>query len=527
MKGDRQGWDGDEIEYFIDAGRSAKDQKRPQLQRLRSAIEAGTINTVVVVKLDRITRSVIDFADLLDFFREHDVDFNSVREAMDTSQAMGRAMLAIIMVFAQLERETTAERTRAIMEDRVERGLWNGGKTYGYVTDADGRLAVEPEWAEIIHTEFFDAVERLGSAGAVQRSLREKGIKSPTYVSRSGASKGGRWFAKQQVLGVLRNPIYLGHVRWGELSRENCHPPIISVEQFERVQQLLQRTSVSRSNAKRSRGRGYSLRGLVRCRCGAMMTPKGAHGKRAKFHYYTCTSQTHRGVKECNAPSIPAELLEEAVTARVMEIGTEEKARERIVEKALEMIDSTAQSAARETVTLRNQLTVVKAEIGRLVSVLRSMGTAALESIQDELGRLEGERKDFERRIAELENQATPVDQLTAMAKKFIENWSGLGELLAAADGDQRREILQHFVEVIEVHPTDEQGRAGIYKLRLFPEAAAQPAKNRRIMPPASQSENGDPVLTESPCVRELDEKAPPVGLEPTTKRLTVACSTN
>lgn len=174
-----EGWDVKEIEYFIHAGRSAKDQKRPQLQRLRAAIESGTINTVIVTKLDRITRSVTDFADLLDFFRHHDVDFNSVREAMDTSQAMGRAMLAIIMVFARLERETTAERTRAIMEDRVECGLWNGGKTCGYGTDDEGRLAAEPEWAEIIRTEFFDAVERLGPDGAVRRSLREKGIKSP------------------------------------------------------------------------------------------------------------------------------------------------------------------------------------------------------------------------------------------------------------------------------------------------------------------------------------------------------------
>lgn len=150
------------------------------------------------------------------------------------------------------------------------------------------------------------------------------------------------------------------------------------------------------------------------------MTPKGAHGKKAKFHYYTCTSQIHGGVKECSAPSIPAELLEEAVMTRVMEIGTDEQARQRIIEKALQLIDASAQSAAREIVTLRSQLSIVKAEIGRLISVLRSMGTAALGSIQDELGRLETERSDFERRIAELENQATPVDQLTELYCELV-----------------------------------------------------------------------------------------------------------
>jgi DNA invertase Pin-like site-specific DNA recombinase len=109
------------------------------LQRLRSAIAAGHIDTVVVVKLDRFTRSVTDFAELMEFFKQHDVDFISLRETMDTSMAMGRGMLAIVMAFAQLERETTGERTRATMEDRVERGLWNGGLVYGYSVDPDGK----------------------------------------------------------------------------------------------------------------------------------------------------------------------------------------------------------------------------------------------------------------------------------------------------------------------------------------------------------------------------------------------------
>lgn len=143
-----------------------------------------------------------------------------------------------------------------------------------------------------------------------------------------------------------------------------------------------------------------------------------------------------RSRKKSNGPGIPAELLEKAVTTCVMEIGTDEEARQRIVEKALQMIDASAQSAAWENVTLRSQLSVMKAEMGRLVSVLRSMRTAALGNIQDELGRLASERNDCERRIAELENQATTVDQLTAMAKSFIENRSGTGELWNAADGN-------------------------------------------------------------------------------------------
>lgn len=517
-------WDVSDIEFFVDAGRSAKDQRRPQPQRLRAAIAAGSINTVVVVKLDRITRSISDFTELMEFFKTHQVDFISLKETMDTSTAMGRAMLAIIMVFAQLERETTGERTRATMEDRVERGLWNGGLVYGYQVDADGRLAPDPAWAEIIQREFFDAVERLGSAGKVQRALRTKGIKTPLHTSRSNQMVGGTWFSKQQVIRVLRNTIYIGRISWGELAKEGCHPPIISAEQFERVQRLLEVTTARRVNAKHTRGRGYALRGLVRCRCGAMMTPKGAIGRGGKYHYYACTRQTHLGPTECAVCGIPAESLEEAVIARIAQIGTSEAARGQIIAKAMAMIDSDAQSAEREALQIRTQLATVKADIARLVAVLRRMGPDAVGSVGEELTALEQERKLYEARLEQLRERAVPLDQTASLAKNFIKNWSGLGELLAAADGDQKHAIVRHFVEVIELHSNDPSGKEGTYLLRLFPEA--QLAGNAGVKT-ARQNENGGSVLTEPPLVRQVDDSAPPVGLEPTTKRLTVACSTN
>jgi hypothetical protein len=119
------------------------------------------------------------------------------------------------------------------MEDRVERGLWNGGLVYGYAVDEDGKLTPDPAWAEIIQREFFDAVEQLGSAGKVQRALRTKGIKTPLHTSRFDQMVGGTWFSKQQVIRVLRNAIYIGRISWGELTKEGCHPPLISEEQFE------------------------------------------------------------------------------------------------------------------------------------------------------------------------------------------------------------------------------------------------------------------------------------------------------
>jgi site-specific DNA recombinase len=501
----------DFVRFYIDAGRSAKDQNRPELQRLRADIGKGELDSVICFKLDRITRSILDFADLWEFFAQHGVEFISLHESVDSSTPMGKAMLFIIMVFAQLEREVTGERTRATMQDRITRGLWNGGYVYGYVSSPDdpGKLVPDVEWAKIIRENFFDALERLGSAGAVMRELQEKQIRVPKHKSRSGKIIGGKWFKKQPVMGILRNQIYLGRITWGGLTQENCHEPIVSIEQFERVQAILDRTTEHRCNRHRSRGRGYTLRGLVRCGCGAMMTPKGAHGRGRKYHYYECTKKIHSGGMECDAASIPAESLEEAVAARVAEIGTSEPARKQIIAEALKLIDSNAQTAEQEAICVRNRLVSVKAEIGRLVAVLKEIGTNAPASIRDELVLLEAEKQELSGKLTELLERKTPWDLVMSLAKKFVENWSGVGELIQQATPDERRAILEQFVEVIQLTPSGKGDGSGTYLLRLFSEAT--PAENGSGRKP-HKSENGQSVLTDNPLVRKVDEKAPRIG---------------
>jgi DNA invertase Pin-like site-specific DNA recombinase len=119
-------WDIESVELYIDAGKSAKDQNRPQLQRLKRDIAAGRIDVVICFKLDRITRSITDFVDLWRLFGEHGGDVVSLRENFDTSPATGEAMVQLVIVFAQLERKMTAERTFSIMCVRVDRGLSKG-----------------------------------------------------------------------------------------------------------------------------------------------------------------------------------------------------------------------------------------------------------------------------------------------------------------------------------------------------------------------------------------------------------------
>lgn len=505
------GWEVESVISYVDAGRSGKDLNRPQLQRLQADIRDGKIDIVICFKVDRISRSVRDFLNLWHFFQEHNVELVILKEKFDTSNPAGELLMHMMIAFAQMERRVIGERTQAVMQDRASRGLSNGGCRYGYISDPKerGKLIPDPEWAEIIRQNFFDAVERLGSAGAVQRELVERWkITVPKRGTRSGKVSGGKPFTKQQVMRILRNPLYIGQITWGDIVRENCHEPLVSKEQFERVQAILDKTTEHRSNRITGRGRDYTLRGLVRCRCGAVMTPKSATGRNGKHRYYECTRKNHLGRTECDARGIPAEPLEEAVAARVAEIGTSEEARMQIIAEALKLVDANAHSAEKESENVRSRMTTVKADIGRLVAVLKSSGDQAFESIREEMTRLETEKR-------EIQAKKTPLDEVTARAKTFIENWQGLGQLLQDITGDERRKLLEQFIEVIQLTPDREDAKKGTYVMRLFPEAV------RRTRNGANREEThgsgDDPVLTESSLVRAVGERAPRLGFEPRT----------
>jgi len=468
----RENWAIDSTEFYVDAGRSAKDQNRPQLQRLKRDIAAGKIDLVICFKLDRITRSLKDFVDLWDLFAQHDVDVISLREKFDTSTPTGVAMIQLIVVFAQLERSMTAERTVSIMRDRAERGLWNGGHVLGYriANDDSGKLAINPEEAELVH-QIFDGFEELGSAGAITRRLSDAGVRYPTYTTRSVKIRGGNLFSKQKIIGLLRNAVYIGRVSWGEVTNDDCHESIISNEQFERVQQAIGQTTKRRTNRKKQANtRQYLLSGLLRCPCGSSLVGHSAHNKHRAYHYYSCTRQSHEAGKySCNSPRIPAEALEEAVIGRVREIGQVIETREKIVDRAIHCLAGESERLKQQEDVLRRQKQKTRADINRLIEVLKSLGADGLKSVESELRQLEKEDKSLDQQLAQIENDQQPAQRISEDAKIFIESWEDVGEILDAATPDEQSQILRHYIEVLELQPSDD-GKTGTYVLKLFPE---------------------------------------------------------
>lgn len=260
----------EDFEIFEDPGYSAKNTDRPQYQEMLSRIRQGEFTHLLVWKLDRISRNLRDFTELWDELKEYGVTFVSKMEQFDTSSAMGEAMLRIILVFAELERKLTAERVYSIMLSRAEKALWNGAPVaLGYDWDPEKKtVIINREEAELVQL-IFDKYEELQSAVAVAKWLHENGKQT---------KRGGTWGGKG-VIDVLRNPIYIGIYRWnyresgrGELKPddevitvEDALPAIISREQWERVQKLLDENYKGRRDQQRRAKYIHILSCLIRC----------------------------------------------------------------------------------------------------------------------------------------------------------------------------------------------------------------------------------------------------------------------
>lgn len=510
-----------ELKFYIDAGRSAKNLKRPAWQRLCRDIVDNKVQKVVCFKLDRFSRSTRDFVDQWEVMAAHGVEFTSLCEQFDTSTAMGKAMLSIAMVFAQLESEMIGERTRATMLDRASRGLWNGGVVYGYVTDEEGRLQVDETWAEIVRRHIFDAFEDLGSVGATTRRLRELGIYIPERETQFGKKIGGKPFDARQVMTILTNRTYLGEVRWGDAECLDAHKPLIDKAQFDRVQRKLGHTRRTRTNYNQKKQHGFLLTGLVRCgACGSMMTSSHATGRSRKYPYYQCTKRQHGEKEDCDAPFIPADLLDKAVVERCIALSADEEARDRIVRQAVDKADDVGKRLDGEIEAVRHRIARITAEITKLLEVLKSLGADGIAAVSDELRRLEQEREDLRTEAKTLAKQRAKASGVGEKADAFLDNWRNVAQLFEHATPEEQRALIRLYVEVIEIRATDAKGKQGTYSLVLFPEAVGN-----RVDPAAENARHNDhdpaeagPLLRDEALVLSRPQKAPPAGLEPATK---------
>ncbi len=301
---------------YDDGGFSGGNLQRPGLERLLNDIKARRVDVIVVYKVDRLTRSLTDFAKIVEVFDAHGVSFVAVTQQFNTTTSMGRLTLNVLLSFAQFEREIAGERIRDKIAASRKKGLWMGGNVpLGYEVKDRALIVDEAEAGKVrlIYKRYL----KLGSVHALAEELDRKNIRSHRRITQSGKAIGGRPLTRGHLYLILKNPLYLGMVVHKGRPYPGLHKPIIERKTWERVQEQLAKNGVDHRNQSRARVPSL-LTGLLFDSAGERLTSSHAQKDGLRYRYYIAQSLV-RGRARTDAQSqrwrIPAAEIEGAVVA--------------------------------------------------------------------------------------------------------------------------------------------------------------------------------------------------------------------
>jgi DNA invertase Pin-like site-specific DNA recombinase len=301
---------------YDDGGFSGGNMVRPGLKRLQEDITAKRIDTVVVYKVDRLTRSLADFAKIVEQFDKQGVSFVSVTQQFNTTTSMGRLTLNVLLSFAQFEREVTGERIRDKIAASKRKGMWMGGTVpMGYDLE-DRHLVINPEEAKRVK-EIYEAYLAEGCVSNLQIYLERKGIRSKKRLSKTGNVSGDNAFSRGALYTMLQNRVYLGEITHKGTSYLGQHPGIIDQSLWDRIQ--LQLRDNIQGERRRPRATSKSLlMGLLYDEAGNLFTPSHATKKGRRYRYYVSPSLIKGRAKDSTGPvRLPAEEIEELVLSQL------------------------------------------------------------------------------------------------------------------------------------------------------------------------------------------------------------------
>lgn len=280
-----EGWE-QVNEHYDDGGWSGGNLDRPALKQLLADVSAGRVDVIVVYKVDRLTRSLADFARIVDILDRAGASFVSVTQAFNTTNSMGRLTLNVLLSFAQFEREVTSERIRDKIAASKKKGMWMGGPVpLGYRL-GDRKLVIEEADAKIVRSIFRRYVE-LRSVTKLADELAEQNVRTKVRHFSNGRTVGGVHFGRGPLSLLLQNPIYTGRVRHRGALHEGEHEAIVSVDEWTEVQRIL---AANRYEWKLGRRAKYPslLTGMISDPDERPMTPVSTHkGPRRHLYYVT------------------------------------------------------------------------------------------------------------------------------------------------------------------------------------------------------------------------------------------------
>ena len=326
-------------EHFNDGGYTGGNMDRPALKRLLAAVESRSVDCIVVYKVDRLSRSLLDFSRIIEILDRHSVSFVAVTQQFNTTSSLGRLTLNILLSFAQFEREIISERTRDKMSAARRKGKWIGGHpVLGYDIDPKGgRLIVNPDEADQVRTLFRLYLEH-GSLLPTLQEAERRGLLTKRWTTEDGKVRGGERIAKATLHGILTNVIYTGMVDHKGCLYPGEHERIVDQTTWDRVHESLRRNNANNGASMKNKF-GALLRGLLFCvPCGTPMVHTYTMRKSKRYRYYVCSTAQQQGWKSCETKSVSAQAIETAVLDSIRRIGTDPKLAETVAAEALDQM---------------------------------------------------------------------------------------------------------------------------------------------------------------------------------------------
>lgn len=308
------------LDEYDDGGFSGGNMDRPALMRLMEDIKAGKIQTVVVYKIDRLTRSLMDFAKLVEVFDAHGVTFVSITQSFNTTTSMGRLTLNVLLSFAQFEREVAGERIRDKIAASKRKGMWTGGTVpLGYDVENRKLVVNTDEAARVRH--IFQRYLELGNLNDLYQDLNRRNVKGKPRKLKNGLQEPAP-FGSSTIQYLLSNPTYIGKVRHKGHIHEGQHEPIIPTDLWKEVQDRLTSQSMTIRNHKKHKQKNI-LRGLMFDQAGVPYVPTYSNKPGRQYRYYKLKEKS---IAEDTIDRLPAyeieNRVEQAVRQQLMDFDT-------------------------------------------------------------------------------------------------------------------------------------------------------------------------------------------------------------
>jgi site-specific DNA recombinase len=434
---------------YDDGGYSGATLDRPALQRLLADIEAGKIDCVVVYKIDRLTRSLLDFVKLVEVFDRHNVSFVSVTQRFDTSTSMGRLLLNVLLSFAQFEREVIGERIRDKVAATKRKGKYTGGPpVLGYDVDRERtRLVVNPEEAALVLRIFSDFVET-GSTTTLAQQLNAEGHTTKSWTTKKGRHRPGKPWNKVLVYRVLNNPLYIGEVTHKGERYPGEHEPIVTRRLWDQAHSILARNCRTRGVRTRTKTPAL-LRGIIRCaHCDCAMGPSFTKRRGKVYRYYLCVHASKHGAGSCPVGAVPAGEIERAVIEQL-----------RAVFEAPEVVAATVRAAREQREARLGEVTQQHTEATAALAALREEAQRLMSGAYGHSALVAGRLAELTSQVEEQERLLTRVDEETealsarVTEQEVIEALRSLDPMWEELFPAEQERLVQLLVRRVDVGP--------------------------------------------------------------------------